>query len=171
MVPDDLAELHRIFTDPNVMRAFSLESFGLERMRGWLDRNLAHQARYGYGLFSVILKATGELIGDCGLEHGEFRGMPCVELGYDLLSAYWNQGYATEAALRVRDWATTDLRMGRDLLCSYIRQSNAASRRVSEKIGMHRVAEFERYQTAYYLYGYSDRLGHGSENDHESHLP
>ncbi len=161
MVEDDLADLHRIFTDANVMKAFGLESFSLEQMKEWLNRNLAHQRQYGYGLFSVVLKATGELIGDCGLEHGQFHGLPCVEIGYDFLSTHWNRGYATEAARRVRDYATEELLLGRDQLCSYIRQSNLASQRVSEKIGMHRISEFQRYGAAYYLYGYDDRLRSG----------
>jgi RimJ/RimL family protein N-acetyltransferase len=154
----DFDAIYAIFTDANVLRAFSLESFSKEQMNAWIDRNLGHQRTYGYGLFSVVLKATGELIGDCGLEHSDFRGTPCVELGYDFLSRHWNRGFATEAAQRIRDYSTEELGIKREAICSFIRQTNAASQRVSDKIGMHRILEFEKYGVPYFLYGFGDAL-------------
>ena len=74
-------------------------------MQGWLQCNLDHQSQYGYGLFSVILKASGKLISDCGLEVMEVDGAQVAELGYDFRSDNWHQGLATEAATVVRDFA------------------------------------------------------------------
>jgi ribosomal-protein-alanine N-acetyltransferase len=119
---------------------------------------LQHQEKHGYGLFAVILRSTRELIGDCGLENSDFTGRPCLEIGYDFLSAYWNQGYATEAALRVRDFAMDNLGIAQGSLCSFIRQSNVGSQHVSEKIGMHRLLMYEKWNTQYYLYGFGDEL-------------
>jgi RimJ/RimL family protein N-acetyltransferase len=152
----DFDDFYAVFTDPNVLRAFSLNSFTREQMKAWIGRNLDHQRRYGYGLFSVILKSTGKLIGNCGLEHSDFHDKPCVELGYDFLSNHWNHGYATEAALRIRDYAVEELGLKREAICSFIRQTNVASQRVSEKIGMHRILEFEKYGAPYFLYGFGD---------------
>ena len=97
MTPDDLDALLRIFTDPSVMAAFSTPPFDRAQMQRWLQRNLEHQAEHGYGLFALILKETGELIGDCGLEHMQVDGVSQAELGYDLRSDYWHRGLATEA--------------------------------------------------------------------------
>jgi ribosomal-protein-alanine N-acetyltransferase len=72
------------------------------------------------------------------------------ELGYDFRSHYWNQGYATEAAAAVRDYAFQTLQIPR--LISLIRVGNSASRRVAEKIGMQLAAEITRYDTAYWKY-------------------
>jgi RimJ/RimL family protein N-acetyltransferase len=91
MKENDIDDMLRIFTDKKVLKSFDLQSFSREQMQMWVDRNLDHQRRYGYGLFSVILKSNKELIGDCGLEHTDFEGKPCVEIGYDFLSKYWNQ--------------------------------------------------------------------------------
>lgn len=145
----------RIFTDENVLKSFGLQSFSRERMKRWADRNLSHQSKYGYGLFSVILKSNQELIGDCGLEHTDFEGKPCVEIGYDFLSKYWNQGYATEAAKAVRDYAINQLNIDSKSLCSFIRKNNEASQRVSEKIGMQRIREFKADHIDRYLYAFS----------------
>src|SRR4029453_13170733 len=103
-------------------------------MQGWLQRNLDHKQQYGYGLFSILLKETGELIGDCGLEKMEREG--AAELGYDFRSDFWNQGYATEAALAVREYAFDVLDLPQ--LISLIRVGNLASKRVAEKAGIDR---------------------------------
>ena len=119
-------------------------------MMRWLQRNLDHQNRYGYGLFSVILKETGELIGDCGLEQMEVEGVQVAELGYDFRSEYWNQGFATEAACAVRDYAFDILQLPQ--LISLIRVGNLASKRVAEKVGMTLAEEFTRYEIQYWKY-------------------
>jgi len=151
MQPSDLDALHKIFGNPKVMDVFGEAPFSREQMRRWMDRNLEHQNRYGYGLFSVILKSEGILIGDCGLEHMEVDGEQITELGYDFRSDYWNQGFATEAACAVRDYALNELKLPR--LISLIRVGNDASRRVSEKIGMRFVAEIRRNGISYWKYG------------------
>jgi RimJ/RimL family protein N-acetyltransferase len=130
----DLDDLLKIFGDPKVMASFNSPIFSHEQMQGWLQRNLAHQENYGYGLFSVILKSEEILIGDCGLEHMEVDGVAAAELGYDFRSDYWNNGYATEAATAVRDYAFNTLQL--PSLISLIRVGNLASKRVAEKIGM-----------------------------------
>ena len=155
MNENDIDDMLRIFTDENVLKSFGLQSFSRKQMKEWVDRNLSHQNKYGYGLFSVILKSNQELIGDCGLEHTEFEGKPCVEIGYDFLSEYWNQGYATEAAKAVRDYAIKELNIDSKSICSFIRKNNKASQRVSEKIGMQRIKEYEAYDVDRYLYAFS----------------
>ncbi len=55
MNENDIDDMLRIFTDKNVMKSFNLQSFSREQMKKWVDRNLNHQNKYGYGLFSVIL--------------------------------------------------------------------------------------------------------------------
>jgi RimJ/RimL family protein N-acetyltransferase len=148
MLETDLDALHLIFTDVKVMAAFNHDPFTREQMQRWLQRNLDHQNQYGYGLFSVILKETGELIGDCGLEQMEDQG--AAELGYDFRSDFWNQGFATEAALAVCNFAFDVLKLPQ--LISLIRVGNLASKRVAEKAGMTLAEEFTRYDIRYWKY-------------------
>lgn len=148
MLQADFDALLLIFTDPKVMDAFNHPPFTPEQMQRWLQRNLDHQNEYGYGLFSVILKENGELIGDCGLE--QMDDMNAAELGYDFRSAFWNLGYATEAACAVRDYAF-DVRHLPQLI-SLIRVGNLASRRVAEKVGMILEEEFPRYGIQYWKF-------------------
>lgn len=151
MQASDMDALLCIFTDPHVMAAFDSPPFDRAQMARWLQRNLDHQAEHGYGLFSVMLKTNGILIGDCGLEIVDVDGARVAELGYDFRSDYWRQGYATEAAMAVRDYAFGALHLPR--LISLIRIGNVASQRVAEKIGMEHLSEFTRYGYQYWKYG------------------
>jgi RimJ/RimL family protein N-acetyltransferase len=148
MLQSDFEALYLIFTDPQVMASFGGELFTREQMQRWLDRNLEHQDRFGYGLFSVLLKERGELIGDCGLEEMESEG--AAELGYDFRSNFWNQGYATEAARAVRDYAFDTLHLPE--LISLIRVGNLPSKRVAEKVGMTFLKEITRSGILYWKY-------------------
>ena len=156
MNENDIDAMLKIFTDKNVLKSFDLQSFSRAQMKEWVERNLDHQNKHGYGLFSVILRTNQELIGDCGLTHGVFEEKPCVEIGYDFLSKYWNQGYATESAGAVRDYAMEKLHIEWESMCSFIRRNNIASQRVSEKIGMRRIKEYTVNNIDYYLYAFSE---------------
>ncbi len=148
MLETDLEFLLLIFTDPKVMAAFDHPPFTRGQMQRWLQRNLDHQDQFGYGLFSVILKESGELIGDCGLEQMEDQA--AAELGYDFRSEFWNRGYATEAARAVRDYAFEVLKLPR--LISLIRVGNLSSKRVAEKVGLTLAEEITRYGIQYWKY-------------------
>ena len=150
MQPSDLDALLLIFTDPRVMASFGVDLFTREQMEAWLRRNLDHQAEFGYGLLSIIHRADGLLVGDCGLEQMEVDGVRAAELGYDLRSDYWNQGLATEAAAAVRDYAFNVLQL--PLLISLIRVGNVASKRVAEKTGMALAAEIRLHGIQYWRY-------------------
>lgn len=150
MQPDDVDPLLAIFGDPKVMAAFGAAPFDRDQMMRWVQRNLDHQTMHGYGLFSVILKTNGLLIGDCGLELMNVAGNPAAGLGYDFRRDHWNEGYATEAAMAVRDYALQQLRLPR--LISLIRVDNRPSRRVAEKIGMRCTGEITRYGHRYWHY-------------------
>ena len=74
----------------------------------------------------------GDLIGDAGV--GLIDGVAEFELGYALGRRWWGRGYATEAALAVRDHALGELALPEVL--ALVRPDNAASIHVVEKIGM-----------------------------------
>ena len=150
MQASDIDDLLHIFGDPKVMASFGVATFNRGQMERWIEGNLDHQNQHGYGLFSVIIKSEGLLIGDCGLEHMEVNGVQATELGYDFRSDYWNQGLATEAASAVRDYAFGVLKLSS--LISLIRVGNMASKRVAEKIGMQCVDEITRYEVTYWKF-------------------
>jgi RimJ/RimL family protein N-acetyltransferase len=82
----------------------------------------------------MVLKASGELIGDCGIIRQHVDDEYLYEIGYHLRRDHWKQGLATEAAIACRDWAFANLKVNR--LISLIRPENLPSRRVAERNGM-----------------------------------
>ena len=146
----ELDALLGIFTDPLVLTAFDTTPFDRTQMQRWRQRNLAHQTQHGYGLFAVLLKESGELIGDCGLEQMEVEGAMQAELGYDLRSDHWGRGLATEAASAVRDFAFEQLQLPH--LIGLIRQGNFASCRVAEKVGLRHDSDLTQHGVVYWLY-------------------
>ena len=130
---DDLDELCSLLGD-----AHALELWGApldrEGARRWIERNQARYKTDGFGRCAVMLRATGELVGDCGLSRTTVEGAPEIELGWIVGSEHWRKGIATEAAQAWRDYAFAQL--GLERIVSMISEENVASRRVAEKLGM-----------------------------------
>ena len=91
---DDAAAARRVYGDPEVMR-FVGDGDPVSPLRTaqMLADYAAHQARHGFAFWAVIERASGELIGDAGLE---VTGQG-IELGYTLARDRWGRGLATEA--------------------------------------------------------------------------
>ena len=133
MREDDAEDLLGIFSDPIAMQYFGV-IFDRARMDQWVRSNLDHQDKYGFSLFSVVLKDNGEVIGDCGLETDEIDGKLTVGIGFDFRRAYWGNGYATEAAIAVLKYGFAQFDF--DSIYGWIDPENAPSQRVAERIGM-----------------------------------
>lgn len=58
-------------------------------------RYLTHYAQHGFGLWGVVRRDTGDLIGICGLLKRDFLDHP--DVGYALLARHTGQGFAKEA--------------------------------------------------------------------------
>ena len=92
---------------------------------------VGHWQWHGFGFFTVTLRESGEPVGRVGLiKHSNW---PEVELAWHLFEGSEGQGFATEAAMAVRTWASRDL--GLDQLYSYIDQDNLRSQAVARRLG------------------------------------
>ena len=133
MSEEDLPALRKILQDPEVMYAYA-HAFSEQEVRAWLDRQLERYAGHGVGLWAVVLKDTGEMIGQCGLTWQDAGERRVLEVGYLFQKAHWHRGYATEAAVACRDHAFDAL--GADEVYSIIRDNNIASQNVARRNGM-----------------------------------
>jgi [ribosomal protein S5]-alanine N-acetyltransferase len=131
----DLEEIHQqVFSDAEVMR-FGDGPQTREWTQQWIEKNLERYKVQGFGPYAIIEKNTAGLIGYCGLFFfPDIDGQSEVEIGYRLGRSKWGHGYASEAALAVRDHALQDLYLKR--LVALIDPGNAASIRVAQKVGM-----------------------------------
>ena len=109
-----------------------------DRWDGWrrFTAMAGHWTLRGHGLWAVEAKADQRLVGWCGLLSPE--GWPEPEIGWSLFAGEHGRGYATEAALRARDYAYRDL--GWTTLMSLVHPDNRPSIRVAERLG----ARFEK---------------------------
>jgi len=135
MTPADRQALCRSLQDSEVMYAYN-GPFSDEEVDEWLERQLVRYRQWGYGLWAVVLKATGEMIGQCGLTLQQWNGLEMLEAGYLFQHSHWHQGYATEAARACMDYAFGTLNS--PLVCSIIRDNNLPSQQVALRNGMTR---------------------------------
>lgn len=77
------------------------------------------------------LKETGYLFGCGGINFNEKYGV--FELGYNIMQLYWNQGYTTEAAKAILNFAKVQLGVN-EFIASHA-EENPASGKVLKKCG------------------------------------
>ena len=151
---DDLEGLHRLLhADPEVAPAFAGKVYTLEESRErlldklWLNQ---HSGGQGWGYWSVVRREDRQLIGVVIFGHPEriywrtdwldtYNASPYVplftEIGYAFGRAYWGQGYATEAARVVLEYAFRELRVGRFEIPWYKGPRNPRSFNVYRRLG------------------------------------
>ena len=129
----DFFALCRILQDDETMYAYE-GAFSDSEAHEWLDRQIARYGMWGFGSWAVILKETGELIGQCGLTMQPWKGSEVLEVGYLFRRTHWYQGYATEAAIACKQYAFDVL--GANEVCSIIRDTNIPSQNVAIRNGM-----------------------------------
>ena len=82
----DFGALYDTLADSDIMRHYPY-TFDERRVRGWISKNIERYRDFGFGLWAVVLKETGGMI------------------GYHLHRDWQKRGYAREAARACRDWA------------------------------------------------------------------
>jgi ribosomal-protein-alanine N-acetyltransferase len=97
-------------------------------------------AEHGYGMWAVEVIDGAPFVGMVGLAEPEFeaRFTPAVTVGWRVAREHWGRGYASEAARAAVAFGFESL--GLEEILSWTRVTNAASRRVMERIGMTREA-------------------------------
>jgi ribosomal-protein-alanine N-acetyltransferase len=134
MTDADADHLLLLNQNPNVTHYIMGESplTTREQALAVLRERVFPQYAHGLGRWACIEKSTGDYIGWCGIKHMPEDGE--YDVGYRLFEEHWGQGYATEAAGAVCDFARKHLQ-GKRVVGKAMRE-NRASRRVLEKIGM-----------------------------------
>lgn len=106
----------------------------------YVEMLTADPSQLGWGAWFMIHIDDSTLIGDLG-----FLGKPdeqgTVEMGYEVLSAYRNQGYTFEATKALVNFVFTQPELQR--IISHCPEDHTASIRILEKLGMQRIAQDE----------------------------
>ncbi|NNC91661.1 MAG: GNAT family N-acetyltransferase [Acidimicrobiia bacterium] len=129
---DDAEALASIFVDPEVMIHLNGPRDLTEMLHDIREEAAADPNPTD--LWPLELLATGELVGYCGVVPKEVDGVTEHEVIYILARSAWGNGYATEAASGIIDYAFSTLDL--DHVISMIHVDNDASARVAERCGM-----------------------------------
>jgi RimJ/RimL family protein N-acetyltransferase len=133
LTEDDVDAVFAVIGDPQTMKFYS-QKFTREDAQRWVSRSQQRYRTDGFGLFAVVLKSNGEVIGNCGVVMQDIGGEPLLEVGYHFRRDHWGHGYASEAARACMDYAFRHL--GAAKVVSLILPENLPSRRVAERNGM-----------------------------------
>ena len=136
ITPHDLGFVETMLADEETMR-FYPQRYTRADAEAWVKRQVDRYGREGHGLWLVVGKETKQPVGQVGLVNMLVEGEWMAETGYLVHRPYWRRGYASEAALAVRDHAFTVL--NKPFVVAQIREINVPSQGVARKLGMRRV--------------------------------
>jgi RimJ/RimL family protein N-acetyltransferase len=139
MQENDYDALYAVLADSDIMQHYPY-TFDEARVRGWISKNIERYRIFGFGLWAVCLKDTGEMIGDCGLTMQMIDGVIKPEIGYHIRRDKQRKGYAKEAATAVRDWTFKNTPF--HMIFSYMKYTNLPSAQTAVSWGCHQVAEY-----------------------------
>lgn len=131
---EDAAAIADYVTKPSVMTYIEGGAILPANLGAWLIK----QSGVDADQFAVVLKASNAVIGN--LIFHDWFAAETYELGWVIAPEQQRQGYATEAAIAVMDYAFDHL--GAHRLIATCQPENAASWRVMEKMGMRREGHF-----------------------------
>jgi RimJ/RimL family protein N-acetyltransferase len=135
LAAEDVDALHAVYGDAEAMKwVGDGRPLTREQCVKWIDVTEHNYAARGYGMSALVLRASGEVIGFCGLVHP--GGQETAELKYALRHEHWGQGLASEAAAAMiaygaGAWRLTEIMATAD-------PEHAASHRILLKVGMTR---------------------------------
>ena len=88
---------------------------------------------YDYGMWTVEIKGTKEIVGICGLGQAEVNGEMCTDLGYYICPKWRNKGLATECVEFVLDYVKNYLEF--EWIYAIIKEENRISKGILRKFG------------------------------------
>lgn len=130
---EDLDELYALYEDASMTR-FLEPLYEKEKEIEFTKAYIKNMyGFYGYGLWSILDKRTGKLVGRAGLSNREVDGEIQIELGYMIGVAYQRKGLAFEACQEILKFAVERLECS--FVNCFIHPDNVASIQLVKKLG------------------------------------
>jgi len=130
----DDENLFGLTSDPKVMKFIRKVDTDIFQAKKKIKELMSYsQSNPDFGMWMLRLKATDEFIGFVILIHIDLNTSYPIEVGYRLHTKFWKQGYATEAASRIKEYAENELKVK---VCAITIQENLGSQNVLKKIGL-----------------------------------
>ena len=133
MSDDDFESLKKVISDLENMKYYH-KPYDDEGVWRWINWCKDSYAKLGFGLWAVVYKETGEMIGDCGISMQLIDGEERPEIGYHLRIDYHHQGIGKEMTQAVKNYFFTHFHF--DEVYSYMNQDNLPSYKTAEANGI-----------------------------------
>ena len=143
---NDYDALYAVLADSDIMEHYPY-TFDEARVRNWISRNMERYRKDGFGLWAVVRKDTGEMIGDCGITLQPIHGQWLPEIGYHIRGDQQRRGFASEAAAACIRYAFENYDF--PAVYSYMKYTNLPSQRTALKNGMRLMEEYEDPDNTY----------------------
>lgn len=131
-VPEDVDSFYRIYSDESITAymedLFEDKEKEKQYIRDYIEKVYGF---YGFGMWTVCLKETGEVIGRAGLSVRE--GFEEPELGYVIGKKWQRQGIAAEVCREILAYGRDEL--GFERVRALMHPGNMASKRLCCKLG------------------------------------
>lgn len=146
---EDVEEFYRIYREPSITCYMENLFQEPEQEKAYM-KNYIRQVYdfYGYGLWTVLLKETGQVIGRAGLSVREGYSLP--ELGYVIEVAQQRKGYAYEVCRAILKYAGDKLKFER--VQALVKAENRASVSLLKKLGFRYRKDVKENAADYQLY-------------------
>lgn len=146
MIPEDATAFEAIYEEPSIRRYMKDFHRDAEGEAEYIREYQAQYRFYEYGVWSIVLKESGQVIGRAGFSdmqelsyvvQEELQGVmanesiPCF--GYMIGVPWQRQGYAEEAGRAILDYAREEL--GFTTVWLQVEEENEASLRLAKKLG------------------------------------
>lgn len=100
----------------------------------WFEKSFQRYIDKSGGMNVMIDKKTNQFIGQCGLLIQTIENEQRLEIGYSILPEFWGKGYATEAAIKCKNYAFEN-KLANSLI-SMVHFENIGSKKVALNNGM-----------------------------------
>ena len=132
-IPEDFEPLFAVYSDANAMRwVGDGQPITRDECQEWFKVTQANYAQRGYGMFALVDRESGVVVGFAGLVHPS--GQTEAEIKYALRRTHWGRGLASEFVPLLLAYGA--LSHGLECIIATVALDNLASQRVLAKAGM-----------------------------------
>lgn len=129
----DAAGMYAIYGDAETVRWVDDGTpLPLSDCERWIDVSLTNYETRGYGMSAVVERATGDMIGCCGLVHP--GGQARAEIKYAIRRNQWGRGFAGEVVPAMLDYGFREFRLAE--IIATVDPENVGSVHILKKCGM-----------------------------------
>jgi len=134
--PDDFDTWLPMFKADNIAKFLDLDATlsEFELCKQWFEKAFNRYDHNLGGMNVLIDKKSDQLVGQCGVLVQMVEDIERLEIGYSVLPKFWGRGYASEAALKCKNYAFEH--NFSDVLMSMIHVDNISAKKVALRNGM-----------------------------------